>query len=109
MTIDLDSEKKLEVHDIRIRFRTTQMTGLIFLAKSQEVLDTLELGLEAGQVKIKIMIGHYEKEFLIGQSLNDDIWHTITYKRQGNVIETNVDDEEPKKGTFKFLFYKIYD
>ena len=105
MTIDLDHEKKLEVHDIKIRFRTTQMTGLIFLAKSQEVLDTLELGLEAGQVRIKIMIGHYEKEIMIGQSLNDDIWHSISFKRQGNVIEANVDDEEPKKGK-NLIFHK---
>jgi len=99
MTIDLTQEKKLEVHDITIRFRTMVMTGLIFLTKSQEVADTLELGLESGRVKMKILIGHYEKEIMIGQSLNDDIWHTLTFKRRGNVIEANIDDEEPKKVT----------
>ena len=43
------------------------MTGLMFLTKSQEVTDTLEIKLESGRVRVKLMIGHYEKELVIGE------------------------------------------
>ena len=33
-----------------------------------------------------------------GQSLNDDIWHTVTLRRRGNTIEASVDEEDSKKG-----------
>ena len=75
-----------------------EMTGLIFLSKSPEVTDSLEIGLIGGQVRISLKIGHYEKEILVGQSLNDDIWHSLSFKRRGNVLEANIDDEEAKKG-----------
>ena len=74
------------------------MTGMIFLTKSHQTIDSLELSLESGQAMIRIKIGHYEKEIMIGQSLNDDIYHTLTFRRRGNVIEANIDEENPKKG-----------
>ena len=98
ISIDLKEEKKLEVHDISLRFRTMKMAGLLLLASSQETSDALEIGLEGGQVKIKITIEYSDKEFSIGQSLNDDIWHTLTFKRRGNTIEANIDDENSRKG-----------
>ena len=36
--------------------------------------------------------------FYTGQSLNDDIWHTVTLRRRGNIIEASVDEEDSKKG-----------
>jgi hypothetical protein len=36
-------------------------TGLLLLAKSENLKDALEVSLEAGQVKIFMQIGHYEK------------------------------------------------
>ena len=36
--------------------------------------------------------------FIIGQSLNDDIWHTVTLRRRGTTIEASVDEEDSKKG-----------
>ena len=98
MEVDRKQEKKSEVEDISLRFRTMEMTGLIFLSKSPEVTDSLEIGLIGGQVRISLKIGHYEKEILVGQSLNDDIWHSLSFKRRGNVLEANIDDEEAKKG-----------
>ena len=98
MEVDRKQEKKTEVEDISLRFRTMEMTGLIFLSKSQEATDSLEIGLFGGQVKISLRIGHYEKEIMVGQSLNDDIWHSLSFKRRGNVLEANIDDEEAKKG-----------
>ena len=75
-----------------------KMTGLLLLASSQDTSDSLEIGLDGGQVKIKITIEYSDKEFRIGQSLNDDIWHTLTFKRRGNTIEANIDNENSKKG-----------
>ena len=98
MEVDNKKEVSTEVQDITLRFRTMEMTGLIFLSKSQEVTDTLEIAMLGGQVKLSIRIGHYEKEIVIGQSLNDDIWHSLSFKRRGNVLEANIDDEEAKKG-----------
>ena len=100
ITVDRKEEKHTEVQDTTLRFRTTMISGLLFLAKSQLTLDTLELSLVGGQVKIYMRLGHYEKEMTVGQSLNDDLWHTITFKRRGNIFEGFVDDEEPKKGNF---------
>ena len=37
-------------------------------------------------------------QVVVGQSLNDDIWHTVSIRRRGNTIEASVDDEESKKG-----------
>ena len=69
MSLDRQVESKLEVHDISLRFRTTRMTGLMFLTKSQAVTDTLEILLESGRVRVKLMIGHYEKELVIGENI----------------------------------------
>ena len=98
MEVDNKEEIHNEVQDISLRFRTQEMTGLIFLSKSPEVADTLEIAMVAGQVKISIRVGHYEKDMMVGQSLNDDIWHSLSFKRRGNVLEANIDDEEAKKG-----------
>ena len=35
-----------------------------------------------------------------GQSLNDDIWHTVTLRRRGSTIEASVDEEDSKKGKY---------
>ena len=98
MEVDNKEEIHTEVQDISLRFRTQEMTGLIFLSKSPEVADTLEIAMVVGQVKISIRVGHYEKDMMVGQSLNDDIWHSLSFKRRGNVLEANIDDEEAKKG-----------
>ena len=107
ITVDRKAEKKAEVEDTTLRFRTTAISGLLFLAKSQRSLDTLELSLVGGQVRIFIRLGHYEKQMTIGQSLNDDFWHTITFKRRGNIIEAFIDDEEPKKGNTLLALTKL--
>ena len=99
--VDRKEEKHSEVQDTTLRFRTTSISGLLFLAKSQLSLDTLELSLNGARVRIYVRIGHYEKEMVVGQSLNDDLWHTITFRRRGNIFEGFIDDEEPKKGVLE--------
>ena len=40
-----------------------------------------------------------EKTFYVGQSLNDDIYHTLVFKRRGIKIRAVVDDDTPVLGT----------
>ena len=83
MSLDKKVESKLEVHDISLRFRTTRMTGLMFLTKSQAVTDTLEILLESGRVRVKLMIGHYEKELVIGENI-ECFFYSISFSvKQG--------------------------
>ena len=44
-----------------------------------------------------------EKTFYVGQSLNDDIYHTLVFKRRGSKIRAVVDDDTPVLGK-KLLF-----
>ena len=106
MEVDRKQEVKSEVEDISLRFRTMEMSGLIFLSKSQEGTDSLEIGLVGGQVRISLRIGQSEKEMTVGQSLNDDIWHSLAFKRRGNVLEANIDDEEAKKGKLFIVVFQ---
>ena len=39
-----------------------------------------------------------EKTFYVGQSLNDDIYHTLVFKRRGIKIRAVVDDDTPVLG-----------
>jgi hypothetical protein len=42
-----------------------------------------------------------EKTFYVGQSLNDDIYHTLVFKRRGVKIRAVVDDDTPVLGESK--------
>jgi len=39
-----------------------------------------------------------EKHFFVGQSLNDDIYHTLVVKRRGAKVKAIVDDDAPVLG-----------
>ena len=41
-----------------------------------------------------------EKTFYVGQSLNDDIYHTLVFKRRGTKIRAVVDDDTPVLGNY---------
>lgn len=44
-------------------------------------------------------MGHtLEKHFFVGQSLNDDIYHTLIVKRRGTKVKAYVDDDAPVLG-----------
>lgn len=89
-----EGEEVTEAQDISLRFRTQEKSGLLLLAKSQNLKDALEVSVDGGQVKVFMQIGHYEKTLYLGQSLNDDFWHTVRLKRRGRKLEGRVDDEE---------------
>jgi hypothetical protein len=48
-----------------------------------------------------------EKTFYVGQSLNDDIYHTLVFKRRANKVRVVVDDDAPVLGEHSLHAYNI--
>jgi len=84
-----------EADNLSIRFRTVEQAGVLLVSRHDRSQDKLEIVLEGGRVKISIYIGLAEKTFYVGQSLNDDMWHTLLYQRRGLKINALVDDDAP--------------
>ncbi len=57
--------------------------------------------MEAGRVRVTLRMGIEDKTIYVGQSLNDDIYHTLIYKRRGTKIEATMDDDQPILGKQK--------
>lgn len=87
-----------EADDLSLRFRTVEQAGVLLVTRHDRSQDKLEIVLEGGRVKISIYIGLAEKTFFVGQSLNDDMYHTLIYQRQGLKIKAVVDDDAPTLG-----------
>ena len=95
-----------EADNLSIRFRTVEQTGILVVTRHDRSQDKLEIVLEGGRVKISISIGSTEKTFFVGQSLNDDIYHTLIFERRALKIRSLVDDDSPvigKKLIVRFL------
>ena len=76
-----------EADNLSIRFRTVEQTGILVVTRHDRSQDKLEIVLEGGRVKISISIGSTEKTFFVGQSLNDDIYHTLIFERRALKIK----------------------
>ena len=51
------------------------------------------------QVRITLQLGtSREKTFYVGQSLSDDIYHSLVIRRRGKNINVTIDDDEPLLG-----------
>ena len=51
------------------------------------------------QVRITLQLGTgREKTIYVGQSLNDDIYHSVVIRRRGRNVRATVDDDEPLVG-----------
>jgi len=109
--ITLKEVQRTEAHDISVRFRTTVISGLLFLARS-ETGDKLEITLDGGRIRLYVRIGETDKSLYVGQSLNDDLWHTVKMRRRGRMLEGFVDDETPTKieayGMADVMPYRYY-
>ena len=95
-----------EADNLSIRFRTVEQTGILVVTRHDRSQDKLEIVLQGGRVKISISIGSTEKTFFVGQSLNDDIYHTLIFERRALKIRSLVDDDSPvigKKLIVRFL------
>lgn len=84
-----------EADNLNIRFRTVEQNGVLLVSRHDRSQDKLEIVLEGGRVKISIYIGLAEKSFYVGQSLNDDMYHSLIYQRRGMKIHSVVDDDTP--------------
>ena len=93
-----------EADDVSLRFRTTEQAGLLLLTQHDRSNDRLRLAMEGGRVRLDITLGSTEKTVYVGQSLNDDIYHTLVMKRRGNKIEAIMDDDDPIIGEFSVNF-----
>ena len=73
---------KLDIK-LNINFFSLQ-AGVLVVTRHDRSQDKLEIVLEGGRVKISIYLGLAEKSFYAGQSLNDDMYHSLIYQRRGN-------------------------
>ncbi len=84
-----------EVDDVLLRFRTREQSGLLLTTIHDRSADKIDLALEGGRVKVTLQLGAQRKVVYIGQSLNDDMYHSVVVKRRGKKISAAVDDDEP--------------
>jgi len=87
-----------EADDVVVRFRTREQAGLLLATASDRSADRMEATLEGGRVRVEVRVGQSAKIVYAGQSLNDDIYHTLLLRRRGSKIEAVVDDDEPVVG-----------
>ena len=54
---------------------------------------------------INFQIGQDQKVLFAGSSLNDDIYHTVVFRRRATKLTVTVDDDDPILGTnWSYLF-----
>ena len=47
---------------------------------------------------LKLQIGQDQKAYYAGSSLNDDMYHTVVFKRRGTKLSAIVDEDDPVLG-----------
>ena len=57
-----------------------------------------DYSIENGRLKTSIAMGATEKSVIVGNSLDDDRWHSVDFARKGMIISIAVDDEKPLIG-----------
>lgn len=103
MSLKFTESVTSEADNLSLRFRTVEQAGILVVTRHDRSQDKLEIVLEGGRVKVSIDIGLAEKSFYVGQSLNDDMYHTLIYQRRGMKVNAVVDDDAPVLGTFSLL------
>ena len=98
MSLKFTESVTTEADNLSLRFRTVEQAGILVVTRHDRSQDKLEIVLEGGRVKVSIDIGLAEKSFYVGQSLNDDMYHTLIYQRRGMKINAVVDDDAPVLG-----------
>ena len=98
MSLRYSESVSTQADNLSLRFRTVEQAGILVVTRHDRSQDKLEIVLEGGRVKVSIYIGLAEKSFYVGQSLNDDMYHTLIYQRRGMKINAVVDDDAPVLG-----------
>ncbi|XP_043272551.1 neurexin-3 isoform X2 [Venturia canescens] len=95
MTALMPEDSKTQAEEISIRFKTTRPKGLLVATSLENSSDKLQISLDDGTAKLRILIGDREKILLSGQGLNDDMWHTLKFSRRATNLKFQVDEEPP--------------
>ncbi|KAF6200207.1 hypothetical protein GE061_006510 [Apolygus lucorum] len=95
MTVRMGREVKSQAEEVRLRFRTTRPVGLLLVTSTEQSGDRLQAAISAGRLRLHVKLGEKEKTLQIGQGLNDNQWHTVSYSRRAESINLKVDDETP--------------
>ena len=106
MSLRYSESVSTQADNLSLRFRTVEQAGILVVTRHDRSQDKLEIVLEGGRVKVSIDIGLAEKSFYVGQSLNDDMYHTLIYQRRGMKINAVVDDDAPVLGKLCTLIQK---
>lgn len=80
-----------QAEDISIRFRTIRASGFLFACISEKELNFIVIYMESGRLKVILNLGEGDRESIVGQYLNDDVWHSLKIERRGPWLEIRLD------------------
>ncbi|KAG8193397.1 hypothetical protein JTE90_012197 [Oedothorax gibbosus] len=95
LQIDVPDGSRTQAEDVQLRFRTPRPGGLLLATTPHEKSpgSYLVVGLEGGKLKIIVNLGDKDKVIDLGQSLNDDTWHTVHLRRRGHKMDVHLDSD----------------
>ena len=67
---------------------------MILATRDETTTDRMDFLLENGKLKVSIAMGPTEKSAIVGDRLNDDEWHSVSFSRHGMMIKLSIDDEQ---------------
>jgi len=95
MSVRYERGVTTEADDVSLRFRSKEQNALLMSSRSDRSQDRLEITLEAGRVRVRVEIGQADEDVYAGHSLNDDVYHTVLFRRRGTKLRVVVDDDDP--------------
>ncbi|KAL4216896.1 neuroligin protein binding [Mactra antiquata] len=97
-TYDFPIREMTHTNDISFRFRTLMKDTILFRSEADNGRDFIRVELINGKVQMTISVDGNTKTFSSGNNLNDDLWHTLYFRRRADDVELWVDDERPTVG-----------
>ncbi|XP_012267208.2 laminin subunit alpha [Athalia rosae] len=85
-------------YDIQIDFKTLADQGIIFYSADLNKHDLIAVYINKGKVHYKFDCGSGPALLVGATKLNDNQWHTVTFKRTDTAGELYIDDEPPVTG-----------
>lgn len=82
-------------YDFQIDIQTAEDEGIIFYTSDLNKQDLIAVYVLNGTIHYKFDCGSGPALLVSDKKINDNQWHIITFKRQGNYGELIVDDENP--------------
>ncbi|BES99010.1 Laminin G domain [Nesidiocoris tenuis] len=95
MTVRMSHEMRSQAEEVRLRFRTTRPSGLLLATSTEQIGDRLQVAIFSGRLRLHIRLGEKEKTLQMGQGMNDNQWHSVSYSRRAEAINLQVDAETP--------------